>query len=441
MKISFSRLFYITGAAAIAIVVIVMDMHFIEKRLEKVAELTPVTTNAAIFTRIVIDPAPPVTTLEKALADIDGDGRQDAIIGFGSPPGSSTGQGIAWYEYPHSGVVMDAWKKHIIITPGVAYEDLTPFDVNHDGAIDVIASLDNNIYWFENPRGHGGNPASEQWAKHLIGSGTGENMMRITDLDGDGLPDIITASYVFFQNSPTEWVRVQIGNAKRGIALLDIGSGKGAIDAVSTDSNTFETIWLENPREHGGDARTGAWIHHVIGTGYSGCTSANCGGGVAAYATADLNGDGRMDIVSVQAEGDFDPPAGGMLWWEMPSDPRNGAWIKHTIDASFVSAHNVCLADMNRDGHIDIVSAEQEQSTQDRVAVFYGDGAGNFSAPQVLSTGSGHNVWVSDVEGDGDFDILSAPHGYFGHSNPIELYVNQLSTSSVPVPTIKDIRI
>jgi hypothetical protein len=414
VKLSFSQRLYIaSGAIAIALIAIVI--HSIGKHTE---ELAPVAKHPATFKRVVIDSTPPVTTLEKALADLDGDGRQDAIIGFGHPPG-----------YPHSGVVTDVWKKHIVIASGAAYEDLIPFDVNHDGAMDVIASLDNNIYWFENPKGHGGNPATDSWVKHFIGSGYGENMMSIADLDGDGLPDIVTASYAFFQNSPTEWVRVRIGNAKRGVALLDIGSGKGAIDAVTTDSNTFATIWLENPREHGEDARTTAWIRHVIGKGYNDCTPANCGGGVAAYATADLNGDGRMDIVSVQAEGDFNPPAGGMLWWEMPSDPRNGAWIKHTIDASFVSAHNIRLADMNNDGHIDIVSAEQEQSPQDRVAIFYGDGAGNFSAPQVLSTGSGHNVWVSDVDGDGDLDILNAPHGYFGHRNPIELYVNLLSTS------------
>jgi hypothetical protein len=451
VKIGFSKLSYIAGAA-LAIGLSVLVLHSIGKQpligehLEEAKTATAATTDPTKFTRIVIDPTPPVTTLEKALADIDGDGKQDAIIGFGKPPGGSwptrgrrwfsrtisgaprvplRGRGVAWYEYPHSGVVTDVWKKHVIFTPGDAYEDLVPFDVNHDGAIDVIASIEDNIYWFENPKGHGGDPASDPWVKHLIGTGTGENMMRITDLDGDGLPDITTGAYVFFQNSPTTWVRVQIGTAKRGVALLDIRSGRGAINAVTTDDATFATIWLENPREHGADARTAVWITHVIGIGYPACTPANCSGGVAAYATTDLNSDGRMDVVSVQAEGDFNPPAGGMLWWEAPSDPRNGAWIKHTIDASFVSAHNVRLADMNKDGNIDIVSAEQEQSPQGRVAIFYGDGAGNFGAPQVLSTGSGHNVWVSDVEGDGNLDILSAPHGYFGHANPIELYVGR----------------
>jgi hypothetical protein len=87
---------------------------------------------------------------------------------------------------------------------------------------------------------------------------------------------------------------------------------------------------------------------------------------------------------------------------------------------------------MNNDGELDLVVAEQEQSPQRRVAIFYGDGRGNFCAPQVLSTESGHNVWVSDVNGDGDLDILNAPHGFFGTPNPIELYVNTISA----VPTV-----
>src|SRR5512146_978761 len=164
-------MFYYITNAAIAIA-LVAKLHFISAFLtspplpSSEAAPSPVrsrTIDPPTFTRVVIDPTPPVTTLEKALADLDGDGRQDAIIGFGNPPGSLTGHGIAWYEYPHSGVVTDAWKKHSIITSGVAYEDLVPFDVNHDGAMDVVASVDNNIYWFENPKGHGGNPATDPW--------------------------------------------------------------------------------------------------------------------------------------------------------------------------------------------------------------------------------------------------------------------------------------
>jgi hypothetical protein len=115
---------------------------------------SPVTNNDGPlpFDRFVIDPNPPTTTLLKVLADIDGDGRLDAVIGFGNPPGSSVGQGLAWYQNPHSGNMADHWNRFTILGNGNMYEDIVAYDINHDGAIDVIASFDGGqIFWFETP--------------------------------------------------------------------------------------------------------------------------------------------------------------------------------------------------------------------------------------------------------------------------------------------------
>jgi hypothetical protein len=83
---------------------------------------------------------------------------------------------------------------------------------------------------------------------------------------------------------------------------------------------------------------------------------------------------------------------------------------------------------MNGDGIPDLVEAEQEQSLQRRVSVFYNDGHGNFTQ-QVLSNSSGHNPVVIDVGGDGDLDIFSSPHGFYGVPNPLEIYLNKRVSS------------
>jgi hypothetical protein len=313
---------------------------------------------------------------------------------------------------------------------------MVPFDVNGDGAVDIICSFDPTfsgspeIVWFENPRGSGGNPQNT-WTMHVVGPGQGENNLLVADIDGDGKMDIITPSSVFFQNSPSSWTQVQYSQSFRGVALLDIGSGKGSINLAGTQPvSPYNIAWWENPRETGGNARTGKWILHSIGPGYP-CSPNNCSGGsgsgeVGAYNAADVNGDGMMDVISGQSEGPgggIAPPPGGMIWWEAPSDRRNGTWIKHTMDVTMLDVHKIQVGDMDKNGTLDIVVAEQDQAPLDRVAVFYNDGKGNLTE-QIISNAKGHNDPLGDVSGSGSLDILNSGHGFFNDSHPLQIFLN-----------------
>lgn len=369
--------------------------------------------------------------VEKTLADIDGDGDLDAVIGREY----STVAAIQWYENPSSPTA--SWTPHDITATGQAYEDMLGADVDNDGDVDIIASYNSTVVWFSNPRIPGGST----WTQNFIGNSAGENTMEFADLDNDGKKDLVTNTYVFFQNSPTSWTPVAYYNHSpylanyRGVALLDIGHGRINIVTAGSPPNP-DITWYENPRENTptGNARTGTWIPHHIGAGYLCGPNNSCPQpDVANYGTGDLNGDASMDVVSVQAEGDFAPPPGGMIWWQAPSDRRNGTWIKHTIDANFVSAHNVKLGDMNGDGKLDIVSAEQDQARnsngnqppQGRVSIFFNNGSGVFTRLD-LANMSGHNVAIGDIEPDGDLDVLSSRHGFWASDStpiPIDIFV------------------
>lgn len=383
---------------------------------------------------VTIDPAPAGVLVEKTLADVEGTGHLEPVIGLEANADGSGG-GIYWYSYPASGNVNDTWIKNTIASSGYAYEDMLAYDVNGDGAVDIVASFDAtlsgtyDIVWFENPRGKGGNPATDPWVIHTVGPGLGENNLQIADIDGDGKMDIITASSIFFQDSPTSWTQLQYSTSFRGVALLDIGTGKGSINLVGTQPvSPYNLIWWENPRETGGNARTGTWLMHTIGPGYP-CGASDCsdGGSVAVFESTDVNGDGIQDIISAQSDGatmNSPGPPGGVIWWQAPLDRRNGTWIQHTIDANMVDVHKIAIGDMDKNGTPDIVVAEQDQAPLQRVNIYYNDGEGNLT-PQVIANATGHNVCLGNVIGNkGELDILNSGHGYYGGSHPLQIFLN-----------------
>ncbi|MEA2543418.1 MAG: hypothetical protein QOH35_4784 [Acidobacteriaceae bacterium] len=382
-----------------------------------------------------VDANPPGTLVEKILIDVQGTAQLEPVIGIEqySKNGNTSNGGIYWYSYPVSGGVRGTWVRHAIIADGNAYEDMVTFDVNGDGAPDLVASYNNTsgnyqIVWFENPRGSGGDP-TRPWAEHVIGPGYGENNLVLADIDGDGKLDVITPSSVFFQNSPDSWTQVQYSTSFRGVSLLDIGSGLGGVNLVTTGPGpASNVVWYENPRETGGNARTaGRWIMHTIGaTPYPCGTPDVCTDGpyVGVYNQVDVNGDGMMDVISAQSEGNPGPvPPGGLIWWQAPADRRNGSWIKHTIDPNMIDVHKIAIADMDKNGTQDIIVAEQDQSPLRRVTVYYSNGSGSLT-PEIISNAEGHNISVGDVTGSGSLDILNSGHGYFGNLHPLQIFLN-----------------
>ena len=387
------------------------------------------------YSYATVDANPPGTVVEKTLMDIQGTGQLEPVIGTEvySSGGNNSNGGIYWYSYPTSGGVQGTWTRHTIIGNGNAYEDMEGLDVNGDGAVDLVASYNNSsgvyqIVWFENPRGQGGDP-TQPWAQHAIGAGYGENNLDLADIDGDGKMDMVTPSSIFFQNSADSWTQVKYSGSFRGVAVLDIGSGKGRINLTGTGpSPNYNIVWYENPRETGGNARTGQWILHTIGTTPYPCQNSNqCtdSGDVAAYQTLDVNEDGKVDVISGQSEGpQYGAPApGGLIWWQAPLDRRNGAWIKHTIDANMIDVHKIATGDMDKNGSVDIIIAEQDQAPLRRVVVYYNNGGGSLT-PEIISNAEGHNLCVGDVTHSGTLEIFNSGHGYFLNTHPLQIFLN-----------------
>jgi hypothetical protein len=293
-----------------------------------------------------------------AIGDVDGDGRPDVVIVknlFGD---------LLWFQ--NSGTPADGnlWKRHVIVEkklPG-AY-DVALADFDGDGDLDVAASswrLSNNFVWCEND----GTPADGPWTMRVIEADVKETrMIRAADIDGDGDADLVGTAreeplVVWYENSskPAEkgWTKHVIDDTSvqpiHG-QVVDMDRD-GDLDVVMALGMTFsgdpaseQIAWYEND----GTPADGRWKKHVIARGFHGAFEA---------VATDLDGDKDVDVVAT-AWGE----PGQVAWFENGGDAR-GAWTMHLIKDKWVRANQVITADLDADGRPDIVACAERGSLE-----------------------------------------------------------------------------
>ena len=138
---------------------------------------------------------------------------------------------------------------------------------------------------------------------------------------------------------------------------------------------------------------------------------------------ADVNGDGRPDVVLTPAE--LKGQTYKVAWYEAPAKLDEAEWAEHVIVPSIECViHSLGVGDFDRDGQIDVAIAEMHQGTDpDEVSIHFNQGRGTTWRKQIISTHGSHDIAVADIGGDGDLDIVGANHS--GQSHPLELWENR----------------
>lgn len=117
----------------------------------------------------------------------------------------------------------------------------------------------------------------------------------------------------------------------------------------------------------------------------------------------DLDGDSDADILTESNQGY--PVDNDQVVWFM-NDGSGNFGQKIIITDQINSGHCVFASDLDGDGDSDVLSASVYD---DKIAWYKNDGNGNFGAQQIISTTTygASTVYASDIDGDGDNDILA----------------------------------
>ncbi len=325
------------------------------------------------------------TSANVSIGDVNGDGHADIVLAKGRhwPLVDRVLLGDGRGGFPTArdlGTASDrSYSGHLV-------------DLDRDGDLDVVISNDDpdpKLVYLNDGTGHfapGSNYGRAEWSTRNA---------TITDLNLDGLPDIVVANRT---------------GGKPGANYLCLNQGRGQF-AAACEKFSGESATTITAADVTGDGLTDLVVPHRDGGQSHVYVNAGKGtfptssrlpfgppaGHIRMSAAADLNGDGRQDLVAIDEKT-------GVAVYFGAADHRLATAMP--IGLGDKSPYALALADLNGDGTTDLVVGYVEA----RPAVFFNDGSGRQFTPVLFgdAKGTAYGLAIGDVDKDGRLDIAVA---------------------------------
>ena len=274
---------------------------------------------------------------------------------------------------------------------GIDPVGLTVADVNGDGIPDIIVAN----YTSGSPGSVSvllGNGNGTFQAQQTFATGHGPDSVVAADLNGDGKTDIIVAN--FADNT----LGVLLGNGDGTFQpqqTITVGMAPSAVTVADVNADGIPDLVVANEN----DDDVGVLLGNGNGTFVPQVTYSSGSSFTNAVAVADVNGDGKPDLLLSNAGTHSE----GVLLGN-----GDGSFQSQTTFAVAAGAvpYSITAADVNGDGKLDLVYANAGGTD---VGVLLGNGDGTFQSANTFAVGHGaHAVAVGDFNNDGRLDLASA---------------------------------
>jgi len=350
-----------------------------------------------------------------ATADINGDGKPDLIVANSSLSAVSV---LLNATAPGAGTA--SFMPVQAFATGIYPLSVAVVDLNGDGKADVITSnSDNTISLLLNTTTAGATSASFMAYQSLSLAGMTLGSITTADVDGDGRPDLVVA------DDGDNTVLVLLNTTVAGVTTLSFASPQAfnvglnpiAVTTADVNGDGKPDLLVANT----GDA-TISVLRNLTAPGstvvnFEGQQTFSVGNNPRVIAAGDLNGDGITDI----AVSNYDDNSVSVL--------LNGNTAPAAVAPSFApqqtfgtgaNPYAIASADFNGDGKPDVVVANSGNSLGNTISVLLdtsapGATSPSFSQQQPFTVGAAGAdpiaVATADLNGDGKNDIIVVIEG------------------------------